>query len=288
LRKIIIIALIGLAAQLIDGSLGMAYGVTSTTLLLWYGLSPALASASVHLAEVVTSAASGYSHFKFGNVDSRIVKKLIIPGSIGAFAGAALLSSLPAELVKPYISIFLLLLGLYVILRFLFIKTKAASESNEESSATPARRWYTPLGFIAGLLDATGGGGWGPITTPVLLSQKGMLPHKVIGSVNFSEFAVSVSATIGFFLFIGLDSLHWQIVLLMMIGGVIAAPIAAYLVKRIKAELLGILAGGLIVLTNTRTVLKELFGISIAEPWIILPLLVAWGLLITKALWKQG
>ncbi|MFC0189278.1 sulfite exporter TauE/SafE family protein [Fictibacillus aquaticus] len=288
MRKIIILALIGLAAQMIDGSLGMAYGVTSTTLLLWYGLSPALASASVHLAEVVTSAASGYSHFKFGNVDSRIVKKLIIPGSIGAFAGAALLSSLPADLMKPYISIFLLLLGLYVILRFVFIKTKAAAEVNKEGTAPTSRKWYTPLGFIAGLMDATGGGGWGPITTPVLLSQKGMLPHKVIGSVNLSEFAVSLSASIGFFLFIGLDSLHWQIVVFMMIGGVIAAPIAAYLVKRLRTELLGVLAGGLIVLTNTRTVLKELFDLSISDLRILIPLLFVWALLIIKVLWKRG
>ncbi|MFC7373113.1 sulfite exporter TauE/SafE family protein [Fictibacillus iocasae] len=286
MRKIIMLALIGLVAQLIDGSLGMAYGVTSTTLLLWYGLSPALASASVHLAEVVTAGASGLSHWKFGNVDRRIVKKLVIPGSLGAFSGAALLSSIPAHLAKPFISIFLLSLGVYVILRFVFFKKQEDLAKENHTAELPVRKWYTPLGFFAGLLDATGGGGWGPITTPVLLSQKGMKPNKVIGSVNFSEFAVALSASVGFFIFIGFESLQWQIVVFMMLGGVIAAPIAAYIVKKMRTELLGVLAGGLIILTNLRTILKEFAGVSVGEPQILLPLLLIWLLLIVRAVRK--
>ena len=126
MKKIVILALIGLMAQLIDGSLGMAYGVTSTTLLLMAGSSPAIASASVHLSEVVTSAVSGYSHFKFGNVDLNIVKKLVIPGAVGAFMGAALLSCIPGSFIKPYISVFLLGLGVYVVIRFLFLTWKSS------------------------------------------------------------------------------------------------------------------------------------------------------------------
>lgn len=120
MKKLIVFAFIGLLSQLIDGSLGMAYGVTSTSLLLAFGITPAVASASVHLAEVVTTAASGVSHIKFGNVDKQTVYQLVIPGSIGAFLGAAFLSQLPGDVAKPYISLFLLLLGGYVLIRFLF------------------------------------------------------------------------------------------------------------------------------------------------------------------------
>ncbi|TWM90406.1 hypothetical protein CHCC14600_2478 [Bacillus licheniformis] len=121
MKKLIVFVLIGLFAQLIDGALGMAYGVTSSSLLLAFGIAPAVASASVHLAEVVTTAASGVSHIKFGNVDKQTVKRLVIPGSLGAFLGASFLSNIPGELAKPYISMFLLVLGVYVLIRFLFM-----------------------------------------------------------------------------------------------------------------------------------------------------------------------
>jgi uncharacterized protein len=286
-KKIIVLALIGLMAQLIDGSLGMAYGVTSTTLLLMVGLSPAIASASVHLAEVVTSAASGYSHFKFGNVDMNIVKKLVLPGAIGAFSGAAFLSYIPAVIIKPYISLFLLGLGTYVIFRFLMLKISAMPIEKEESKKKG--KLYRPVGFAAGFLDATGGGGWGPLTTPLLLTQRHLTPSMAIGSVNFSEFAVSLSASIGFFLFIGWETLYWQIVLAMMVGGVIAAPFAAWLVKHLKPALLGVLAGGIIILTNLRTILKEFFSLELfQEVHYLLPLLFLWFILIVAAVRKKS
>jgi uncharacterized protein len=286
-KKIIVLALIGLMAQLIDGSLGMAYGVTSTTLLLMVGLSPAMASASVHLAEVVTSAASGYSHFRFGNVDMKIVKKLVLPGAVGAFSGAAFLSYVPAVLIKPYISLFLLGLGIYVMFRFLLLKMKAVpiNEKNTEKK----EKFYRPVGFAAGFLDASGGGGWGPLTTPLLLTQKHLSPSKAIGSVNFSEFAVSLSASIAFFLFIGWETLYWQIVLAMMVGGVIAAPFAAWLVKHLKPALLGVLAGGIIILTNLRTIMKEFFSLELfREMHFLQPLLLVWILLIIAAIRKKS
>jgi uncharacterized protein len=254
LQRLIILALIGLAAQLVDGSLGMAYGVTSTSLLLMFGIAPAVASASVHMAEVVTTAASGVSHIRFGNVDKHVVYKLILPGSIGAFIGACLLGSIPGNIVKPFVSLFLLLLGFYVIYRFLF----KFDSSKPPSGKKLGKKQLIPLGFIAGFFDATGGGGWGPIATPVLLTSNQMDPRKVIGSVDTSEFAIALSSTLGFLITLGWTQINIQWVIALMIGGIIAAPIAAWLVKIIPTNLLGTLVGGIIIITNIRTLLGAL------------------------------
>lgn len=254
MRRLIILALIGLAAQLVDGSLGMAYGVTSTSLLLMFGIAPAVASASVHMAEVVTTAASGVSHIRFGNVDKQVVYRLIIPGSIGAFIGACFLGSIPGDIIKPYVSFFLLLLGVFVIYRFLF----KFNPPKQQSQKKLGKKYFVPLGFIAGFFDATGGGGWGPIATPVLLTSNTMEPRKVIGSVDTSEFAIAVSSTLGFLLTLGWTQINLQWVLALMIGGIIAAPIAAWLVKIIPTNLLGTLVGGVIIITNIRTLLGAL------------------------------
>ncbi|MCM3718850.1 sulfite exporter TauE/SafE family protein [Fictibacillus phosphorivorans] len=259
MEKLIILAFIGLLAQLIDGSLGMAYGVTSTSLLLVAGIAPAAASASVHLAEVVTTAASGISHIRFGNVDKRVVLRLIIPGSVGAFLGACFLSSLPGDIVKPYVSLFLIGLGFYILFRFL------SKIGNANPKPTPAvhslsKKQLMPLGLLAGFLDATGGGGWGPVTTPVLLA-KDMKARKVIGSVDTSEFAVAVSASVGFFISLGWAQVEWLWVGALMAGGIVAAPIAAWLVRIIPSHILGVLVGGLIIITNVRTLLLP-FGFS--------------------------
>jgi uncharacterized membrane protein YfcA len=250
------------------------------------GLSPAVASASVHISEVVTSAVSGYSHLKFGNVDIRIVKKLVLPGSAGAFLGAAFLSIISAGFIKPYISLFLLGLGIYVLLRFLFLKTKVTTF---DEATDKKEKFYGPVGFTAGFMDATGGGGWGPITTPLLLTQKNLTPNKAIGSVNFSEFAVSLSASIGFLLFIGWGTLYWQVVLAMMLGGIIAAPFAAWLVRHLKTAVLGVLAGGIIILTNLRTILKEFGSVELfTEIQYLLPVLLIWGALLIAAIRKKA
>ncbi|WP_144700296.1 sulfite exporter TauE/SafE family protein [Fictibacillus phosphorivorans] len=258
MKKLIVLALIGLVAQLIDGSLGMAYGVTSTSLLLVAGIAPAAASASVHLAEVVTTAASGASHIKFGNVDRQVVLRLILPGSIGAFVGACFLSNLPGDVIKPYISIFLIILGIYILYRFLF----KLGEKKATAKGKPfTKKQLIPLGLLAGFLDATGGGGWGPVTTPVLIAKQDMKTRKVIGSVDTSEFAVAVSASIGFFIALGWEQVEWLWVGALMLGGVVAAPIAAWLVRLIPSHILGVLVGGLIIITNTRTLLHTL-GVS--------------------------
>ncbi|PJN89730.1 sulfite exporter TauE/SafE family protein [Bacillus sp. mrc49] len=271
MRKLIVFAFIGFLAQLIDGSLGMAYGVTSTSLLLTFGIAPAVASASVHLAEVVTTAASGVSHLKFGNVDRNALFKLIIPGSIGAFAGACFLSQLPGEVIKPYISLFLLILGAFVLFRFL-----STTKTSEKKSINLSRKKSVLLGLVAGFADATGGGGWGPITTPVLLSQKGVPARKVVGTVDTSEFAIAVSATLGFLIALGWQDVNWFWVISLMAGGIIAAPIAAWIVTKLPSHLLGVLVGGFIVLTNARTLIVTC-GVDYWAMAIYLLILLGWA-----------
>ncbi|WP_163102368.1 sulfite exporter TauE/SafE family protein [Peribacillus alkalitolerans] len=272
MRKLIIFTSIGFLAQLIDGALGMAYGVTSTTLLLTFGILPAVASASVHLAEVVTTATSGIAHIKFGNVDKQTVLRLIIPGSIGAFVGACFLSNLPGDIVKPYIAIFLLLLGVYVLFRFLFQFTNSAQNKSIDLSLKQS----IPLGLIAGFADATGGGGWGPIATPVLLSKQGTSARKVVGTVDTSEFAIAVSATLGFFISLGWEQVNWYWVAALMLGGIISAPIAAWLVRKLPAHLLGVLVGGLIILTNSRTLITTWVEDANWTPYIYAFILIGW------------
>ncbi|SFI61899.1 sulfite exporter TauE/SafE family protein [Thermoflavimicrobium dichotomicum] len=257
MQRLIVLALIGFVAQLVDGALGMAYGVTSSSLLLIAGVAPAVASASVHMAEVVTTAASGISHLRFGNVDKQAVVRLVIPGSIGAFLGACFVSYLPGDVVKPYVSTFLLLLGFYVLFRFLMMKRITQEKNESKPLPKKERRFLATLGLVAGFVDSTGGGGWGPLTTPVLLSRKNTEARKVIGTVDTSEFAVAVSATLGFFISLGWEQIRWEWVIALMIGGIIAAPIAAWLVKLMPARILGVLVGGLIVITNLRNIINS-------------------------------
>ncbi|WP_071394003.1 sulfite exporter TauE/SafE family protein [Bacillus tuaregi] len=272
MKKLIVFAFIGFLAQLIDGALGMAYGVTSSSLLLAFSIAPAVASASVHLSEVVTTAASGVSHIKFGNVDKAMVFKLIIPGSIGAFLGATFLSNIPGDIAKPYVSIFLLLLGIYVLFRFLIQYRPPA----ENSSSSLTRKQAIPLGFIAGFMDATGGGGWGPIATPVLLSKNGMSARKVVGTVDTSEFAIAVSASLGFFISLGWSQVNWLWVTALIIGGVIAAPIAAWLVQKVHPQLMGVLVGGFIIFVNSRTLLTTWVENASLYPYIYTIIFVGW------------
>ncbi|MFE0565551.1 sulfite exporter TauE/SafE family protein [Priestia megaterium] len=272
MKKLFIFAFIGFLAQLIDGSLGMAYGVTSSSLLLTFGMAPAIASASIHISEVVTTAASGISHMKFGNVDRQAVFKLIIPGSIGAFIGACFLSNMPGDVVKPYISLFLLMLGFYVVIRFLFKHKKSSEQKNLNLSTKQA----IPLGLIAGFADATGGGGWGPLTTPILLSKDGNSARKVVGTVDTSEFAIAISATLGFLVSLGWQDVSWFWVIALMLGGIIAAPIAAWLVRVMPSHFLGVLVGGFIILTNIWTLLKVWSINNMAELFIYVTIVIFW------------
>lgn len=252
MRKLLLLALVGLGAQLVDGSLGMAYGVTSTTLLLAIGTNPAAASATVHLAEIGTTLMSGLSHWKFGNVDWKVVAKIGIPGAVGAFAGATFLSKLSTEAAAPLMAIILLTLGLYILVRF------TAFGLPKGNLGKPLRkRFLTPLGLFGGFVDATGGGGWGPVGTPAILASGRLEPRKTIGSIDTSEFLVAVAASLGFILGIGGEGVNYAWVGALLIGGLIAAPIAAWLVRHIPPRVLGSLVGGVIILTNSRSLLRS-------------------------------
>ena len=249
MQTLIVIAIAGLAAQLVDGSLGMGYGLTSSTLLIFAGLSPAAASASVHLAEVGTTALSGVAHHRFGNVDWHAVRRIAIPGGIGAFLGATLLSSLSTESAKPLASTLLFTLGIYVLLRFLLGKAQV------QRKGRPGLRFLAPLGLIGGFIDATGGGGWGPVTTPTLLADGRLAPNRVVGTVSASEFIVAISASAGFFTALGGEVVRLEFVAALLVGGLIAAPIAAYMVRHLNPRLLGVVVGGFICFTNARVIL---------------------------------
>lgn len=235
--------LIGFVAQMIDGSLGMAYGVSSTTFLLGVGVPPAIASASVHFAEVFTTAVSGLSHWKLGNVNKELVKKLLIPGIIGGIMGAYILTSLPTDIIKPLVAIYLLSMGL-VIIRKVF----------QRQAHTPkplSSKKLISLGLFGGLLDAIGGGGWGPIVTTTLVAR-GETPRFTIGSVNLSEFAVTVAESLAFALL--LQGVVWDMVAGLLIGGVIAAPLGAYAAKKLPTRAMMGILGLVIVGLSLRTI----------------------------------
>ncbi|NUS17070.1 MAG: sulfite exporter TauE/SafE family protein [Streptomyces sp.] len=252
MRTLILLALAGLGAQLVDGSLGMAYGVTSTTLLLAMGTNPAAASATVHLAEIGTTLMSGASHWRFGNVDWKVVTRIGVPGAIGSFLGATVLSKLSTEVAEPVMSLILLGLGLYVMSRFTF-----RGLPKDRLGQPLRKRFLAPLGLVAGFLDATGGGGWGPVGTPALLASGRMEPRKVIGSIDTSEFLVALAASLGFLFSLGSQGLDWTWVLAFLLGGLIAAPVAAWLVRLVPPRVLGSAVGGVIIVTNVRTLLRS-------------------------------
>jgi uncharacterized membrane protein YfcA len=274
MRQLLLLGLVGFGAQLIDGSLGMAYGVTSTTLLLAIGTNPAAASATVHLAEIGTTLASGAAHWKFGNVDWGVVAKIGIPGAIGAFAGATFLSSLSTEVAAPLMAVILLSLGIYILVRF------TLQGLPKGHLGKPLRkRFLGPLGLLAGFVDATGGGGWGPVGTPAILASGRLEPRKTIGSIDTSEFLVAVAASVGFILGIGSQGVNYGWVVALLIGGVIAAPIAAWLVRHIPARVLGSTVGGFIILINTRSLLRSdwIDASSAASTALYITIMLTWA-----------
>ena len=274
MKTLALLALVGLGAQLLDGSLGMAYGVTSTTFLLLLGATPAAASATIHLAEIGTTLSSGFSHWRFGNVDWRVVAKIGIPGTIGAFTGATLLAHISTAAATPVMGLILLGLGLYLLIRFTF------HGFSRRHLGKPLRaRFLSPLGLVAGFVDALGGGGWGPIGTSSVLASGRLEPRKVVGSIDTSKFLVSSAASIGFLTSLGFGGVDLRWVGGLLIGGIVAAPIAAFLVRRMPPRLLGSLVGGLLVFTNARSLLRsDLIGASPAVQWTCLAVvLAAWA-----------
>ena len=274
MRKLVIIAVVGLAAQLVDGGLGMGYGVTSTSLLLSAAaLTPAVASATVHLAELGTTAASGIAHWRLGNVDRNLVLRLGLPGAIGAFAGATVLSRLSTEAGEPVMALILAALGVYVMLRFALRPPKVSQARTSPHTG----RALVPLGLVGGFVDATGGGGWGPVSTTSLLSAGKTAPRTVIGSVDTSEFLVTLAASLGFLVGLGGSGIDLALAGALLAGGLVAAPFAAWLVSRLPAVVLGTAVGGIIVLTNLRTLLSALGVDGDARVLAYMVVTGAWG-----------
>lgn len=245
---LLLVSFAGFIAQMIDGAMGMAFGVISTTVLISLAYSPAAASAIVHFAKIATGAVSGAAHIKYGNVDWHATIKVAIPGGIGAFVGAIVLSSIDLRAAIPWTSSILLMMGLVVLYRF---SRRTILGRKRRARA----RWLAPLGLVGGFVDSTGGGGWGPIVTTSLTASNALEPRKAIGSTNTAELVVAVASSLGFLLGLGAKQLPWTAILALVVGGTLAAPIAAWLVKNAPQRILGVFVGGLIILLNVRQLL---------------------------------
>ena len=230
---------VGFAAQLVDGALGMAFGVICNTLLVGVmGVPPAVASQRVHLVECFTTATSGRSHLLHGTVDKRLFFSLLIPGMVGGILGAYVLTSLDAAVVKPFVLLYLTGIGLYILARGIFYPPKIKEA-----------KLIAPLGLVGGFLDAVGGGGWGPVVTSNLLIQ-GADPRKVVGTVNVVEFFLTITVSAAFIYHLGLADVAGA-TLGLLIGGLLAAPIGAWAAKHFPPKQMLILVGIVLTLTST-------------------------------------
>jgi siroheme synthase-like protein len=240
----------GFLAQLVDGALGMGYGVTCTTILLSLGVNLPAISGSIHTAEMFSSGASGYSHYRFGNVNKKLFKALLIPGVIGAVVGAFLLSKFGDEYskyIRPILAAYTLVLGVRIFY--------AAFKKNKKPQKVKNAGWLAGAG---GFLDSFGGGGWGPLVTSTLIS-KGRTPRFVIGTVSITEFFVTLASALTFFSMLGIS--HWQIIVGLIIGGLIAAPLAAKLAGKLPLKTMFIAVGSLVIIWSLRILLKALSGL---------------------------
>lgn len=237
--------LAGFLAQLIDGALGMAYGVTATSLLLSIGVTPVAASATVHAAECFTTGASALSHKAFGNISRFLFRQLLLPGILGAMLGAYVLLSLPGEKLTPYIAAYLLFMGLFIFLK-----------AFRQSPPRPVTTQLTPLAFGGAFLDAIGGGGWGAIVSSNLI-VRGNDVRETVGSVNAVEFFVTLASSAVFIATLGLT--NWPIILGLALGGLLAAPLGAWACKRLPVKPFMMLVGVLIMLLSIRTLYRSLF-----------------------------
>ena len=249
--RFFLFVLAGLCAQMVDGALGMAFGVSCSTLLIAFNVPPALSSASVHFSEIFTTGASGISHTLLKNLHKQLFVRLIIPGVIGAVLGAYLLSEVfDGNIIKPFVSAYLLGLGIWIIYREVTVNKRPIKKIKHTGR----------LAFVGGLLDSMGGGGWGPVVTSNLI-HKGITPKRVIGSVNIAEFFITISSSIVFMFFI--DIHDWTPTLGIIVGGLFAAPFAAYIVKIIKKRPLTIVIGSLITIVSIINIIKSIDSIKV-------------------------
>lgn len=262
------VGIAGFAAQLVDGALGMGYGLTSSTVLVSVGLSPRVASEVVHLAQLGTTLASGLAHYREGTVDWPTTWRIALPGVVGALIGASLISTLPISTAKAVASGLLLMVGLYLLKRFYHPNT-----IKPDRYAKPDALLLAPIGLLGGFVDVTGGGGWGPVATSGLLAEGRLLPSKVIGTVSLSEFFVTVAAVVGFCCFpaaseaaptAAATAVRLDLMAVLLLGGLLAAPIAPKLISKVQPQLLGVTVGGFICFTNARSLLKAASASSTA------------------------
>jgi uncharacterized protein len=237
---------IGFAAQLIDGALGMAYGVTASSLLLGFGVPPAVSSATVHAAECFTTGTSAISHHAFGNIDRKLFRRLLLPGMLGAGLGAYVLTSIDGDMLKPWIAGYLLLMGVMILFK-----------SFRELVPKEVTSHLSLLGFFGAMMDAIGGGGWGPIVASNLIARGHEL-RLTVGSVNAVEFFVTLTASVVFLLTMGTG--HLGIVLGLALGGVVAAPLGAWLLRFVRPRLLMPLVGMLVIGLSFRSLYQTFAG----------------------------
>ncbi|MGL5809983.1 MAG: sulfite exporter TauE/SafE family protein [Nocardioides sp.] len=271
-------AVAGGLAQFVDGTLGMGFGVTSATVLLYLGVAPVTASAATHAAKLPTTFVSGISHWRAGNIDASVLWRLALPGMLGGFLGAVVLTNISMGSAKAWMSALLICLGLVI-----FAKFGLGKALIPRPRAGHTARWLGPIGIVGGFVDATGGGGWGPVATPSLMTVTAHEPRKVVGTVNAAEFLVAATVSIAFFTSAAVHDIPWLPVAGLVAGGVLIAPIAARLTGRLPHAPLGTLVGGLVILVNSVNVVAALGGLPFVVDLALMFALtavtcyVAWG-----------
>jgi uncharacterized protein len=245
-NDILLFIVIGFAAQMVDGAIGMAYGITASTMLMSTGVPPVTASAAVHASEVFTTAASGTAHWRMGNIDRKLVARLAVPGMLGGVIGAYILATVAGDNIRPFVSAYLLVMGVVILWRAIWT----------ERSEHKAPKHVGVLGLVGGFLDAIGGGGWGAMVTTTMIGR-GVTPRMAIGSANLAEFFVTVTITATFVATVGLSL--WPVITGLVIGGVIAAPFAAYTAKHLPDQPVMILVGVVVILLSLRTLSTALW-----------------------------
>lgn len=246
------IGVIGFLAQIIDGALGMGYGVSSSSLLIGAGVHPVVASASIHTSEIFVSLASGAAHFRFGNVKRALIGPLVSFGVLGAIIGACGLTRLPLKPVRLAVGLILMCMGILILCRFLNNGIRSNFSRQKKYSINKLRA----LGFFAAFIDAIGGGGWGPICTPALV-MSGTEPNKAVGSVNLAEFFVTLASCATFYLLMGTANIRWEMIIALLSGGIAGAPVAAFACGKLPKRLLGLLVGVMVIFLSCRILILK-------------------------------
>ena len=279
---LIAFALAGGLAQLVDGTLGMGFGVTSATVLLWLGVTPAATSAATHAAKVPTTLVSGLAHWRQGNVDAKTLVRIALPGAVTAFLGAVILTGISLESAEAWMAGLLLFFGIVIFARFGLGVRLIPQPTNGHTVP-----WLAPIGALGGFVDATGGGGWGPVVTPSLMTVTAHEPRKVVGTVNAAEFLIAVAASMGFVAGIGQEDIPWLAVLGLVAGGVLVAPFAARLAGRLPHAPMGTLVGGLIILINALTIVPAVGGVPSWLGWTGIAALITITALTARRAWHR-